>query len=525
MVNPANAYFNTVFKASIVRIYHANEEVAGAGFLVSSEYVLTCAHVIAAVLNMSEDTLEIPQKDIYFDFPLIASGEKLKAQVDFWKPVSQIEALEDIAALKVESQLPSEAKPVSLKNADNFWKHEFRLFGFPRGRKDGVWATGELLDKTANGWVHIEDIKEAGYQVEHGFSGSPVWDEQLAGVVGMIVASETRRENAKAAFMIPTQILFEAWPDLESKQNGTSTPTTPVFCDRLRQFAIPLTVGTSVITVGGIGAAYKYTQSPEPDGVSTTPFEFEVVTVNDQGQKNRRLDKAEGFKEDLGNEVGLEMVAIPGGWLPKVKEERKENKRKQPSVKIAPIFMSKYPITRIQWRTVALYFPQEKLFLSENLQEIGSENKERPIEYVTWEEAVEFCDRLSKKTGRKYRLPSELEWEYSCRAGTETYFHFGDSIDSSLVNFVDLSRRYDDDPIASSKTHTTKVGGFSPNAFGLYDMHGNVWEWCDDLCQSGDRVMRGGSWHSPSEECRSDHRSCMPQYHKDVTFGFRVVFS
>ncbi len=213
MVNLANDYFN-VFKASIARIYHANGAVVGAGFLVSNQYVLTCAHVVAIALGIPANTQETPPGDIYLDFPLIAPGERLKAQVAFWKPISPTKELEDLAGLKVKSQLPSEAKPVSLMGADDVWGHPFRLFGFPSGHNDGVWATGVLRDKTGKGWVLIEDIKATGFQVEPGFSGAPVWDEQLPGVVGMTVAAERRRENVKAAFMIPTSILSSAWSEL-----------------------------------------------------------------------------------------------------------------------------------------------------------------------------------------------------------------------------------------------------------------------------------------------------------------------
>lgn len=213
MVNNTTDYFKA-FQASISRIYHSNEAVVGAGFLVSNEYVLTCAHVITQVLNIPQNTQEIPTGSIDLDFPLIAPGEKLTSQVVFWKPVSPTELFEDIAGLKLDGKLPDAVQPVRVVTAENLWEHSIRVFGFPKGHNNGVWASGVLRDKNAKGWLQIEDIKEPGYQIESGFSGAPVWDEQLAGVVGMAVAAEKRRENVKAGFVVPTQVLSQSWAEL-----------------------------------------------------------------------------------------------------------------------------------------------------------------------------------------------------------------------------------------------------------------------------------------------------------------------
>jgi len=203
------------FKASIARIYHGNGVVIGAGFLVSREYVLTCAHVITEALSLPQNTKEMPSDSIELDFPLIAPGSKLKAQVSFWQPVSSTELVEDIAGLKLNSKLLNATQPPRLVEAKDSWEHPIRIFGFPKGRNDGIWASGVLRDVTGKNWLQIEDIKVSGYQVEKGFSGAPVWDEKLAGVVGMAVAAETKRENTKAAFLISTKVLRETWPELD----------------------------------------------------------------------------------------------------------------------------------------------------------------------------------------------------------------------------------------------------------------------------------------------------------------------
>jgi len=212
MVNQATNYFQA-FKASIVRIYHGNGAVVGAGFLVSNSYVLTCAHVITQALGILQTTQESPTEPINVDFPLIAPGEKLTASVVMWKPVSSTELFEDIAGLKLNSQLPNSAQPVRFVAADDLWEHSIRVFGFPKGHSDGVWASGVLRDTNAK-WLQMEDAKVTGYQLEPGFSGAPVWDEQLAGVVGMAVAAEKRREHVKAGFIVPIQVLSQSLSEL-----------------------------------------------------------------------------------------------------------------------------------------------------------------------------------------------------------------------------------------------------------------------------------------------------------------------
>ncbi len=212
-------YFRT-FKASIARIYHTSSGmVVGAGFLISDSHLLTCAHVVTEALNMAQNTPEIPAGNLDLDFPLIAPGQKFQAKVVFWRPV-QLEPLtspeqgEDIAGLKLDGNSPAGSHPVRLVSATDTWKHPFRIFGFSKQREMGVWASGVLRDKLANGWVQMEDIKVPGYSVEQGFSGAPVWDEQLEGVVGISVAAERKRDEAKTSFLIPTSILSSSWLEL-----------------------------------------------------------------------------------------------------------------------------------------------------------------------------------------------------------------------------------------------------------------------------------------------------------------------
>jgi formylglycine-generating enzyme required for sulfatase activity len=166
----------------------------------------------------------------------------------------------------------------------------------------------------------------------------------------------------------------------------------------------------------------------------------------------------------------------------------------------------------------------------------------RPMEQVSWYDAVEFCARLSKLTGRSYRLASEAEWEYACRAKTDSPFHFGKTITTKLATY-DGSSTYARERQGKAANETMPVGQFPPNIFGLYDMHGNVWEWCQDSyhssyqgaptdgsawidpdAQNSRRILRGGGWIFIPLSCRSASRNLYfnPDNH-DYSIGFRVV--
>ena len=259
-------------------------------------------------------------------------------------------------------------------------------------------------------------------------------------------------------------------------------------------------------------------------------FEFDVITVNAQGKENnRRRHYAHFFPEDLGNGSVLEMVYIPGGTFmmgsPATDKYRRDNESPQHQVTVPAFFAGKYSITRAQWQALMGHDPSWLKF------------EKRPVQ-VSWDEVVEFCDRLSQQTGKKYRLLSEAEWEYACRAGTTTPFYFGETITRQLVNYEEDYPGYPDRPLHWKQP--TDVGSFPPNAFGLYDMHGNVWEWCNYRCHenyngaptdgsswettNNYRVMRGGDWASLAGFCRSDYR-CLLWDGSRGYGGFRVAVS
>jgi formylglycine-generating enzyme required for sulfatase activity len=272
-------------------------------------------------------------------------------------------------------------------------------------------------------------------------------------------------------------------------------------------------------------------------------FEFETVQVDERGKIiDREQNKAFAFREPLAPEIGLEMVAIPSGKFmmgsPDTEHDRYPDESPQHEVTVQPFFIGKYPVTQAQWRVIANTTQIERE-LNPDPSHFKVKGDNRPVEEVSWEEAVEFCQRLSRETGRDYRLPTEAEWEYACRAGTTTPFHFGKTITGKLANY-DSDVTYLQERKVKSKGETTSVGDFPPNAFGLYDMHGNVWEWCLDNWHSNyegaptdgsawlseddkDRVLRGGSWLNDPRYCRSASRAFNTPVDRFSRLGFRVV--
>jgi formylglycine-generating enzyme required for sulfatase activity len=293
-------------------------------------------------------------------------------------------------------------------------------------------------------------------------------------------------------------------------------------------------------------------------------FNFEIVEVNAKGEQIKKESKqSQYFGEDLGNDITLEMVAIPGGTftMGSPAGEGDNDEKPQHQVTVPPFFMGKYPITQAQWQAIA---SRTDLKVKQDLNLKPADFKDRPdsdrrpVEQVSWYDAIEFCARLSKLTGREYRLPSEAEWEYACRAGTTTPFYFGETITGELANY-NAGYTYADEPKGEYRGQTTPVGQFPPNAFGLYDMHGNVWEWCLDpwhesyqdktrtdsevwdeeqseeqylldknnviqlLSDKRARVLRGGSWNNLPWFCRSALRDWAYPDNRVNSIGFRVV--
>lgn len=282
--------------------------------------------------------------------------------------------------------------------------------------------------------------------------------------------------------------------------------------------------------------------------------------LRDSPENNNTIKNilSSGFTVNIGNKRKLEMVLIPKGsflmgtndtdakvLIEEMDRHGNELKRYRPEftpqewasyeqpvhkVNVPTFYLSKYEVTQAQWYAVMGYNPS--YFQGDDL----------PVEQVSWNEAIEFCQKLSKQTGHNYRLPSEAEWEYACRANTSTPFAFGQTIDIELANYA-----YQYPDVYSAKVYspapegTTPVGSFMANAFGLHDMHGNVLEWCQDIWHPNylgaptdgsawltkgspdKRVFRGGSFTSYAFHSRSAVRERWDVNVRNSFTGFRVA--
>jgi formylglycine-generating enzyme required for sulfatase activity len=303
---------------------------------------------------------------------------------------------------------------------------------------------------------------------------------------------------------------------------------------------------------------------PEPFTLSYETARLEEITLQPitfttcelDAQLRRRDSQGQGWalREPLGADgsLGLTMVQIPAGSFamgsPADEQERRSDEGPQHEVTLASFLMSQTPITQAQWREVAKWQPPQGEKWARDLKPKPSRFKgdDRPVESVSWHDAMEFCKRLSQRTGRHYTLPSEAQWEYACRAATTMPFHFGATITPELVNY-DGNYTYAKGPKGAYRAQTTSVASFPANAWGLHDMHGNVWEWCLDhfhesykdtpvdgrawldpvKAEEEDnkklRLLRGGSWFNGPGFCRSAYRFPLGPFYADTNVGFRVV--
>jgi eukaryotic-like serine/threonine-protein kinase len=278
-------------------------------------------------------------------------------------------------------------------------------------------------------------------------------------------------------------------------------------------------------------------------------IEFTSIKLNTQGDIiDRPNSQAQIFQEALGNGIFLTMVKIPSGRFMMGSPPHEQNQEiyEQPyhPVDIPAFELGQTQVTQAQWAAI---FPDKAT--------PANRNSQLPVSNISWFDAIDFCERLSRKTGHQYRLPSESEWEYACRARTTTPFAYGDTISSTLVNYNaeypygSAPKGFDADA-QTLRQHekATPVATFPPNLFGLYDMHGNLWEWCLDewfadyhgapsdgsargyIHAKNDgnqtetlRVVRGGSWFSYGRTCRAASRSSLFAGFRHQHYGLRVV--
>jgi formylglycine-generating enzyme required for sulfatase activity len=298
---------------------------------------------------------------------------------------------------------------------------------------------------------------------------------------------------------------------------------------------------------GAVQPEVALTEAAQPSAstVSLQRFATSTCQLRQEGGRwsmERRPLQVEGYREDLGEGVALTMVKIPAGSFsmgsPEDEPERSDEEGPQHEVTLGAFFMAQTPITQAQWRAVAGW---QKVERDLKLDPSAFKGANRPVEQVSWFDALEFCRRLSQRTGQRYGLPSEAQREYACRAGSTTPFHFGATLTPELANY-DGNHVYGNGPKGTDRKQTSDVASFPANGWGLHDMHGNVWEWCADhwhdsynFAPGNDEpwlipaatdgvtmVLRGGSWGSIPTICRSSCRiKDLPGHSNDLR-GFRV---
>ena len=234
----------------------------------------------------------------------------------------------------------------------------------------------------------------------------------------------------------------------------------------------------------------------------------------------------------LAKSVDMTFAWIPPGPFlmgsPPEEPERYEDETLHEVTLPQGFYLGIHAVSQAQWQGV----------MGDNPSRFKGKN--RPVEMVSWEDCREFLTSLSQRSGKCYRLPSEAEWEYACRAGTTTPFHFGETISTDQANY-DGNYPYNKGVKEEYRRRTTAVGSFPPNAWGLFDMHGNVWEWCQDVYKPYEdlntkntlgtenidesaRVLRGGSWNNNARYCRAAYRHWDAPADRNNNNGFRVAF-
>ncbi len=231
------------------------------------------------------------------------------------------------------------------------------------------------------------------------------------------------------------------------------------------------------------------------------------------------------------NSLGMKFAWIPPGNFmmgsPKEEKERKPDETQHNVSLTKGFYMGVHTVTQEQWKEIMAKNPSK-----------FQGDKNLPVEQVSWDDCQEFINKLRQRDKRPYRLPSEAEWEYACRAGTTTPFHFGASLSTDQANY-NGKYVYDAGKKGIYREKTMPVGTFPANPWGLYDMHGNVWQWCQDWfdeypqkavtdpqgLKGESRVLRGGSWIDNPLECRSAYRGGSRPQLRHSLVGFRLCFS
>jgi eukaryotic-like serine/threonine-protein kinase len=467
-----------------------------------------------------------------------------------------IEILEPLKFCHQEGVIHRDLKPSNLMRRQN---RELVIIDFG--------AVREISQLTLIPHAPPTRIGTVGYMPIEQFNGSPVLasDIYAVGAIGMQAMTG----------LYPHEVSFDAATGIFGWQQVPGCHSTPVFANVLNRMLADANVrypDAAAALVDLQPLISNPIQKPSPisppalatikplfrGSLSQEIFTFETAKLRQMqeqrvdvvkksgwlgiGEREKRQTKmvkvwkvlktpnqAEHFVEDLGGGATLEMVYIPAGTFtmgaPKLEDSSRDNERPGHLVTVPRFYMSRYAVTQQQYLAVMGNNPS------------NYQGAQLPVEQVSWHDAQEFCQKLSVQTGKEYRLPSEAMWEYACRAGTTTPFHFGETINTEVANF-DGNYIYADATKGQYRCQTTVVGSFPANDFGLADMHGNVWEWCEDHWHENYqgapldgsswndndyRLLRGGAWNYIPSDCRSAVRSRLSANVRNYYIGFRVV--
>ena len=485
-----------------------------------------------------------------------------RAEVERWKAEAErldreMKALERRAAPEqAAEELPQPAKNDRQEKLQRY-EQEFRRAintQYPQDNSaiDGLKRVQQQLGLSDQDVAQIKESLLAKKRAEY---ENKQWEQQVSQLL-------------EAAKSVPGQAEFRASEEKEQQQRReakgvaerpqTSRVRTPFGPLSRRQLLISAGMGAGVVL--GVITVKKQPKPAKAIAKSTTTW---LVRQGDRWEKKTKPIEVQTYKEELPQGVELTMVEISAGSFlmgsPSGEEGRDDYSRisddlkrdlgvegsdveAQRRVTVPSFRMGRFPITQSQWEVVARL---EKVKRELNAEPSTFEGPDRPVESVSWLDAIEFCRRLSKHTRRNYTLPSEAQWEYACRAGSTTPFHFGETLITELANY-DGNFTYGQGPKGIFRQQTTDVGSFPANAWGLQDMHGNVWEWCLDrwhpslakgptdgsawqetapeLAKEYQvwRLLRGGSWISPPADCRSAYRGINLPDNRSSSIGFRV---
>ncbi len=426
-----------------------------------------------------------------------------------------------------------------------------QAMGFPKPASD-IYAVGAIGIECLTGQephqLFNEETLEFNWQYFYRVS-----DPKIDPLLGRLakVLNKMLRQRYLDRYANATEAL-QAIEDLMRPERSLPPPLSR---DRNRAVATRTSLDRAaflkLMGLGGVGAFSTFTVSQilsnlensapiyyQKTGSMEEPIsiEFSSIKLNERGDEiDKPIRRAEIFQENLGQGIFLTMVKIPTGKFmmgaSTSEEGQTPQERPQHSVEISDFYLGQTLVTQAQWAAI---FPETK---------ISKQNRQLPVHSINWLDAIAFCTKLSQTTGGKYRLPSEAEWEYACRAHTTTPFAYGDTIAPSIVNY-NGGHPYGQAQRGEFRQQITPVAKFPPNLFGLYDMHGNLWEWCldewfdnyngasttgaargdlDVRARNSLRVVRGGSWFSDGQICRSASRLGLVGTFRHQYYGLRVA--